>query len=385
MPVNETMHEPMNEPMIEITNVSKRFGDFEAIKNVSLGVPEGSFTTLLGPSGCGKTTLMKLIAGFFEPDAGQIRIGGKRMNGLPAFKRDTPLVFQDYALFPHMTVEDNIAYGLKLRKLPRRDVQQKIAAMADMFGLHGLQHRYPRALSGGQQQRVAFARALVTGSRVILMDEPLSNLDAKMRVEVRDELRLLQQRLGFTAIFVTHDQDEALSISDQVAVFDQGRIVQTGTPREIYHRPASAFTAGFVGAANFADGVVQAVEGGELIIASGIGLMRAVRDSARFAEGDRVTMVIRPENIAIRDASFHGDNAWSGFVRRVSFHGRSIRYWVADDHAEWIVDCPGTGPENGVGLEARIQLSVDKRAIHVLPYEGDAAGFGQSIRPNREE
>ncbi|NBD23300.1 ABC transporter ATP-binding protein [Paenibacillus glycinis] len=357
-----------NEPMIEITNVSKRFGDFEAIKNISLSVPAGSFTTLLGPSGCGKTTLMKLIAGFFEPDRGDIFIEGRRMNGLPAFKRNTPLVFQDYALFPHMTVQENIAYGLKLQKLPRKTAEDKITAMVDMFGLHGLRDRLPRALSGGQQQRVAFARALVMGSNVILMDEPLSNLDAKMRVEVRDELRQLQQRLGFTAVFVTHDQDEALSISDQVAVFDQGRIVQVGTPREIYKKPASRFAADFVGAANFAEGVVKAIEGDDLVIACGNGIMRVHRDGYAFGPGERVTLVIRPENIAVHESASRGDNAWSGHLLRSSFHGRSVRYWVAADGRDWIVD--DAGPGSIAGLQGLVHMSVDKRAVHLLPAAG---------------
>lgn len=176
-------------PMIQISNVSKSFGDFDAISQVSLDIPAGSFTTLLGPSGCGKTTLMRLIAGFYEPDGGHISIEGRNMNELPVYKRNTPLVFQEYALFPHMTVYENIAYGLKLRRPTRQEVKDKVDAMLSMFGLQEMQGRLPRELSGGQQQRVAFARALVMGQKVLLMDEPLSNLDAKMRVEVRDELR----------------------------------------------------------------------------------------------------------------------------------------------------------------------------------------------------
>lgn len=354
--------------MIQIAGVSKRFGDFEAINNVSLSVPAGSFTTLLGPSGCGKTTLMKLIAGFFEPDAGSIHIDGKLMNGLPAFKRNTPLVFQDYALFPHMTVRENIAYGLKLLKLPRGKAAERVAAMIEMFGLHGLQDRLPRALSGGQQQRVAFARALVLGSNVLLMDEPLSNLDAKMRIEVRDELRQLQRRLGFTAIFVTHDQDEALSISDNVAVFDQGRIVQTGTPEEIYRQPASVFAAKFVGTANIAEGIVKAAEGDELIVASGSIVMRVSRDGHSYRAGDRVTLVIRPENIGIADGAISScDNVWRGHVQRTSFQGRAIRYWVNAAGREWIIDDAGLGSFNT--LQGEVFLSLSKRAVHLLPRE----------------
>ena len=246
---------------IRIENVTKTFGAYTALSNISLDIPEGSFTTLLGPSGCGKTTLMRLIAGFDEPDSGIIQIDGVKINGVPAFRRNTPLVFQEYALFPHMTVFENIGYGLKLQKVSRDEIKRRVGEMLDMFGLVGLDKRQPRELSGGQQQRVAFARALITGQRVLLMDEPLSNLDAKMRVEVRNELREMQQRAGITAVFVTHDQDEALAMSDYIAVFDKGSIRQTGTPWDVYFKPENAFVADFVGTANFITGEVAAVEG----------------------------------------------------------------------------------------------------------------------------
>ncbi|GFZ79098.1 ABC transporter ATP-binding protein [Paenibacillus marchantiophytorum] len=354
-------------PMIQIANVSKSFGDFEAIKGVSLDIPEGSFTTLLGPSGCGKTTLMRLIAGFYEPDAGDIYIEGNKVNGLPAFKRNTPLVFQEYALFPHMTVYENISYGLKLQKPSRQEAKDKVDAMLGMFGLQGLQGRLPRELSGGQQQRVAFARALIMGQKVLLMDEPLSNLDAKMRDEVRNELRELQQRLGITAIFVTHDQDEALAISDRIAVFNKGRIGQVGTPWDIYFKPRSKFVADFVGTANFIEGEIVAEEGDDLVVKCGILPLRVHRGEYPFRSGDQVTLVIRPECITIMDKSTSGDNVWAGVIQRSSFLGRMIRYWIDASPFEWIVDDASPGVRGY--LQGIVHLALDKHKIHLLPLE----------------
>jgi len=357
--------------MIRIDKVSKSFGEFQAINQVSLDIPAGSFTTLLGPSGCGKTTLMRLIAGFYEPDAGEIYIEGKKVNGTPAFRRNTPLVFQEYALFPHMKVYDNIAYGLKLQNTSRQETKNKVDSMLTMFGLQGLQDRLPRELSGGQQQRVAFARALIMGQKVLLMDEPLSNLDAKMRVEVRDELRELQQRLGITAIFVTHDQDEALSISDRIAVFNKGKIGQVGTPWDIYFKPDSKFVADFVGTANFIEGEVRAIEGTDMMVSCGFGLLKVHHGDNSVRQGDKVTLVIRPECIAIIDdtekvtRSAARDNVWSGTIQRSSFLGRMIRYWVEAAPLQWIVD--DSSPSVRGYLQGTVHLALDKHKIHVLP------------------
>ncbi|TDF95571.1 ABC transporter ATP-binding protein [Paenibacillus piri] len=356
------------ESIIHINSVSKSFGSFQALHNVTLDIPKGSFTTLLGPSGCGKTTLMRLIAGFYEPDAGDIFIEGNKVNGIPAFKRNTPLVFQEYALFPHMTVYDNISYGLKLRKLPRADIKAKVTDMLDMFELQGLEHRYPRQLSGGQQQRVAFARALITGQNVLLMDEPLSNLDAKMRVEVRNELRVLQQRTGITAIFVTHDQEEALSISDRIAVFNGGRLCQVGTPWEIYYQPQSAFVADFVGTANFVEGEVVGFENTDIIVKCDGFATRIHNDSYTVQQGDKVTLVIRPEFISILepgDGDASGDNVWSGAIVRHSFLGRMTRYWVQAGALQWIVD--DSSPRLHGNMEGFVRLVLDKKKVRLLP------------------
>ncbi|QJD86410.1 ABC transporter ATP-binding protein [Cohnella herbarum] len=363
----------MSEPKhaIQIDNVTKSFGQFQAISQVSLDIPMGSFTTLLGPSGCGKTTLMRLIAGFYEPDHGQIHIHGQQVNGMPVFKRNTPLVFQEYALFPHMSVYENISYGLKMQKASKQETKDKVNAMLDMFGLQGLQGRQPKELSGGQQQRVAFARALITGQQILLMDEPLSNLDAKMRVEVRNELRELQRRLGITAIFVTHDQDEALAISDTIAVFEKGRIAQVGTPWDIYFKPRTPFVADFVGTANFVAGVVAAIEGNDIVVRSESSLFRVYQSQSALQAGDKVTLVIRPECLVLINETDIGDareNAWSGAIEKSSFLGRTIRYWVNVGPFQWIVD--DTSPSMRGYLQGNIHFALDKHNIHILP--GDA-------------
>ncbi|SFL23547.1 spermidine/putrescine transport system ATP-binding protein [Paenibacillus sp. 1_12] len=358
------------ESIIRIENVTKTFGSFTAIKDVSLDVSKGSFTTLLGPSGCGKTTLMRLIAGFHEPDGGTIVIEGKKVNGIPAYKRNTPLVFQEYALFPHMTVYENISYGLKLKKLSRKEMKDKVDVMLDMFGLQGMENRFPKQLSGGQQQRVAFARALITGQNILLMDEPLSNLDAKMRVEVRSELRELQQRTGITAIFVTHDQDEALSLSDRIAVFDKGHICQVGTPWEVYFKPQTAFVADFVGVANFIKGQVVGIENQDIIVRSTDGPIRVNKGDYNVDMGQEVTLVIRPECISIienTNTDARSENVFIGTIVQSSFLGRMIRYWVQAGSLKWIVD--DTSPSVRGTLQGTIKIALDKNKIHILPKE----------------
>ncbi|HEX7056698.1 MAG TPA: ABC transporter ATP-binding protein [Bacilli bacterium] len=356
------------ENLIRIENVTKRFGNFTAINHVSLDIPKGQFTTLLGPSGCGKTTLMRLIAGFHEPDEGNIYIDGNKINGIPAYKRNTPLVFQDYALFPHMTVFENISYGLKLMKTPSKQISEKVQSMLEMFGLQGMENRYPKQLSGGQQQRVAFARALIIGKSILLMDEPLSNLDAKMRVEVRNELRALQQRTGITAIFVTHDQDEALSLSDKIAVFNRGEILQVGSPWEVYFKPGSKFVADFVGVANFLEGEVAAVEEQDIFVKCQELLIKVGKSDYSLQKGDKVTLVIRPECIAISagaEGMKEADNVLKGVIQKSSFLGRMIRYWVEVDSMLWTVD--DANPSRTGHLEGFAQIALDKSKIHILP------------------
>ncbi|MCX5825173.1 MAG: ABC transporter ATP-binding protein, partial [Deltaproteobacteria bacterium] len=232
---------------VELTNITKFFGPLRAVDDVSLTIGEGDFFTLLGPSGCGKTTLLRTIAGFYNPDAGEIRFGERLINHIPAHRRETGMVFQNYALFPHLSVFDNIAYGLRARKIPRPEIAERVSRIIKSVQLEGLERRAPSKLSGGQQQRVALARALVISPQILLMDEPLSNLDAKLRVSMREEIRRIQKELGITTIYVTHDQEEAMAVSDRIAILNKGRLVQVGAPAEIYYRPDSRFAAEFMG------------------------------------------------------------------------------------------------------------------------------------------
>ena len=355
---------------IEFKNVVKRFDNFVALDHVSLQIPKGAFVTLLGPSGCGKTTLMRQLAGFSEPEEGDVLVDGRRMNGLPPFKRNTPLVFQEYALFPHMTVYENISYGLKLKKASKEEMDRRVEEMLEMFNLKGLEKRFPKQMSGGQQQRVAFARALVMGQDILLLDEPLSNLDAKLRVDVRTELRQIQRRLGITTIYVTHDQDEALSMSDIIAVMRRGRIEQIGTPWEIYFRPANRFVADFVGTVNFLEATVtQADAGGVTVAYHGMPLRLPAGTEA--AEGDPVTLVVRPEciHLAGRDERPPQGAVLEGEIENYSFLGRIIRYWVQIGQETFILDDANvdlTGARSG-----RVTLCLDTHKLHLLK-GGDA-------------
>ena len=240
---------------VEIRNAVKRYGDFTAIKNISLEINEGEFFTLLGPSGCGKTTLLRMIAGFNTIEEGEILFDDQVINNLPAHKRDIGMVFQNYAIFPHMTVYDNVAYGLKARKIPEKEAEERIMDALKTVQIEEMKDRMPANLSGGQQQRVALARAIVIKPRILLMDEPLSNLDAKLRVEMRTVIKKLQRDLNITTIYVTHDQEEALAISDRIAVMDKGVVKQLGSPDEIYMKPSNRFVSNFIGTSNFIDGV----------------------------------------------------------------------------------------------------------------------------------
>ena len=358
---------------IEFRNVVKKFDDFVALDHVSLQIPKGAFVTLLGPSGCGKTTLMRQLAGFSEPEEGDVLVNGKRMNGLPPFKRNTPLVFQEYALFPHMTVYENISYGLKLKKATKEEKDRKVAEMLEMFNLQGLEGRFPKQLSGGQQQRVAFARALVMGQEILLLDEPLSNLDAKLRVDVRTELRQIQQKLGITAMYVTHDQDEALSMSDIIAVMRKGRIEQIGTPWEIYFRPATRFVADFVGTVNFLEGTARRDADGGLTV-DHLGMRLRVDEGGDFRDGEAVTLVVRPECIRIlgADETAPEGTALHGVIENYSFLGRMIRYWVRVGTEVFVIDDANvdlTGARTG-----DVQLRLDTRKLHVRKGGGaDAA------------
>ena len=275
--------------------------DFYAVKDANLEITPGSFVTLLGPSGCGKTTTLRMIAGFESPDEGEIYLGGEPINALTPNKRDTAMVFQSYALLPHYNIFDNVAYGLKLRKLDKATIKEKVTNILKLVGLEGMEARMTNQLSGGQQQRVALARALVLEPGVLLFDEPLSNLDAKLRVSMRTEIRRIQQKAGITAVYVTHDQSEAMSISDKIIIMNAGKIAQMGTPHEIYYHPVSEFVADFIGDANFLKGKMLRHEGEVDVVEICGREVRVDGTGDRVAVGAETTVVLRPESTVLCD------------------------------------------------------------------------------------
>ena len=302
---------------LDIDELAKRYGDFYAVRNVSLEVADGEFLVLLGPSGCGKTTTLRMVAGFIEPTAGRVRLGGHDVTLLPPWKRNAGMVFQSYALFPHLTVAQNVAFGLEMRKLAKVEVGQRVEEALALVRLGGYGGRLPRQLSGGQQQRVALARALAIRPDVLLLDEPLSNLDAKLRQEVRVEIRELQQKLGLTTVMVTHDQEEALTMADRLVVMSEGSVRQIGTQRDLYERPADRFVADFVGRSTFFEGLVETP--GRFRTDGGLAL--ACADGA----AGRGALAVRPERVGIATTPWTGlDNSLPGTVEFVSYLGALI-------------------------------------------------------------
>ena len=350
---------------ITIREVVKRFGAVTAVDRADLTVRDGELFTLLGPSGCGKTTLLRLLAGFYQPDSGEIRFGDRIVSGLLPYERNIGMVFQNYALWPHMTVAANVAYGLKLKKLGSAETAARLAEGLRKVNLTGFEARYPGQLSGGQQQRVALARALVLNPDILLLDEPLSNLDAKIRIQVRAEIRKLQQQLGITTIYVTHDQEEALSLSDRVAVMKDGRVLQVGAPKELYERPRTRFVADFVGTNNLVPGRVSERAGAELVVDTAVGRLRAVPSGP---VSDRCVLAIRPENVAISaGAAPNGGNVVAGRVSFVAYLGSALRYDVeagqgqvlkADVRDPWHHEPLAIGREVVVSFPASVTLAV---------------------------
>ena len=291
---------------VRLENISKIYKDpktgkpFYAVKDTSLTIEPGSFVTLLGPSGCGKTTTLRMIAGFESPDEGEIYLGDEPINKLTPNKRDTAMVFQSYALLPHYNVFDNVAYGLKLRKVPKDEIRERVMKILDLVELSGMEARMTNQLSGGQQQRVALARALVIEPSVLLFDEPLSNLDAKLRVSMRTEIRRIQQEVGITAIYVTHDQSEAMALSDNIIIMNKGVVAQMGTPQEIYYHPVNEFVADFIGEANFLRGTMTGTKQGHAIL-SVEGYPLRVVGKEGMKTGEEYTVVLRPEAATLGD------------------------------------------------------------------------------------
>jgi iron(III) transport system ATP-binding protein len=323
-------------PEITVKSLVKTFGDQRALDQVEFTVKDGELFTLLGPSGCGKSTTLMSIAGFQQPEEGRIGVGdetvfdAERRIALPAERRNLGIVFQSYAVWPHMTVYENLAFPLKVRRLKRSEIRTRIAETLELVEMTPYEKRYPHELSGGQQQRVALARALVYSPSVLLLDEPFSNLDAKLRIRARSWVKDLQHKLGLTTIFVTHDQDEALSMSDRVAVMSAGEIQQIGTPEDVYRRPANRFVAEFVGRVNLIEGVVADVDGsGAVLDVDGSDYRLNVPSATGTRLSERVTVVVRPEAVTLLgadDASVNGMNTWEASVHSAAFLGDHYEY-----------------------------------------------------------
>jgi spermidine/putrescine ABC transporter ATP-binding subunit len=316
---------------IRLQKVVKKFGTMEAVSHISLEIRDGELFTLLGPSGCGKTTLLRLIGGFHKPDAGEIYFGQKPVAGIPPYQRNIGMVFQNYALWPHMTIFENISYGLKLKKIPRNQISTKVTHALKLVNLSGLEKRYPGQLSGGQQQRVALARALVLNPDVLLLDEPLSNLDAKIRIQVRAEIRKLQRELGITTVYVTHDQEEALTLSDRIAVIDHGKLQQIGSPRDLYAKPQNPFVADFIGINNLIPGEVNEIQGRRewMRVQTEVGSLICICEGL-LNPGDKCMISVRPETASIHPTEIKQENlnVLAGTINFASYIGNTIRYDV---------------------------------------------------------
>jgi iron(III) transport system ATP-binding protein len=334
-----------------------------AVDDVSLGIDKGEFVTLLGPSGCGKTTTLRLIAGFEFPTTGHIILDGRRLDDVPPNRRDMAMVFQSYAIFPHLNVFANIAYGLKVKKFSPSEIQRRVAQALSLTDLTGLERRAPNQLSGGQQQRVALARALVMEPKVLLFDEPLSNLDAKLREQMRAEIRRIQQTLGITSVYVTHDQAEAMTLSDRIVVMNKGRIAQIGTAQQIYRRPANAFVADFIGKANFLSALVMSVAPGRLDL-NVLGRQLSIQPPNEVLRvGECATLLARPEAVRL-DV---GDEGYPGQVSRAAYLGPTVEYEVEVAGEVLVLTQYDPGEIYPVGAEVHVQLV--KEALHLLPKE----------------
>ena len=351
---------------ITISGITKRFGSVRAVDRVSVEIAKGEMFFLLGPSGCGKTTLLRTIAGFYYPDEGRILFGEEDVSELPPDRRNTGMVFQHYALWPHMTVRGNLSFGLEMRGYPGQERRKRVDEALARVKMEDYAERLPGQLSGGQQQRVALARALVIEPRVVLMDEPLSNLDANLRLEMRSHIKRLHDEIGMTVIYVTHDQHEALSMADRLAVMMNGKLVQTGTPREVYYRPATREVGQFIGETNFLTGIVR--EAGELItIETPAGAIVASGMGATAGRGETVVCAIRPESWDILGAGEERPNILEARVRQVFFHGNHEQYELelADGSEVKVIDFAPSGRAAAGECEIRIGCRIED--VQVFP------------------
>jgi iron(III) transport system ATP-binding protein len=354
-------------PEVRIVNLTKKFGKIIAVDNVTLTIHDKEYFSLLGPSGCGKTTLLRLIAGLIQPDSGEIYIGEKLVNDVPPEDRDIGFVFQTFALFPHMTAWNNVTYGPKVKGFDMAKATTVGHEVLEMVKLHERLDAYPNELSGGMMQRVAVARALAAGAQMLLMDEALGQLDAKVRSEIRYEIRRMAKDLKLTGIHVTHDQSEAMAISDRIAVMRKGKILQIGTPQELYMKPKSIFVAHFIGESNFLEGYVTGKTGDNVMIELREGtIIEALNDS--FIEGNRVVLSMRPETLIVEPGLQEGQNVISGVVERVTFEGSSIRYEIKLCNEEIVVAIKPTLSGDWLNPGETVKVFLPVEYTHVFPY-----------------
>ena len=358
-----------DKPLLEIRGVSKKFGEFIAVNNVDLDIYQGELFCLLGGSGCGKTTLLRMLAGFEKPTSGQILIDGQDMSEVPPYKRPTNMMFQNYALFPHMTVEKNIAFGLEQDGIAKTEISDKIDSILKLVELQDYKKRRPQQLSGGQRQRVALARALVKQPKLLLLDEPLSALDKKLREQTQFELMIIQDKVGVTFVVVTHDQEEAMTLSSRIAVMDRGRFIQTGTPTEIYEYPRDRFVADFIGSANILDGKVVSNLEGMIEVSTYLGKF-SFKSNSNISEGSDLFVGLRPEKISISKAASKSKNI-TGFIDDIGYFGDYSIYKVRLDDGQ-IIDVTAQNqkrPKNAkdrLSYEDKVNLNWDNSSAMLL-------------------
>jgi ABC-type Fe3+/spermidine/putrescine transport system ATPase subunit len=354
-------------PEVRVVNLTKKFGDITALENINLSIKDQEYFSLLGPSGCGKTTLLRLIAGLIEPTSGEIYIGERRVDKVPPEDRDIGFVFQTFALFPHMSVWDNVLYGPKVKNFDLKEAETIGDEVLELVKLHERLDAYPGELSGGMMQRIAVARALAAGAKILLLDEPLGQLDAKVRNEIRYEIRKMAKDLNLTAIHVTHDQSEAMSISDRIAVMKKGKIVQVGTPQELYMKPNCLFVAHFIGESNFLEGTVTEIGGKDLEIELRGGFkVRATLNGVKNDE--RVILAVRPEIFTIERGTTQKENALSGVVEKITFEGTFVRYVVKLESEDNVVVIKPSMAETWFEVGTKVTLGFAAEKTHVFPY-----------------
>lgn len=353
---------------VELIHLTKRFKEVVAVQGMSLEVKHGEFLFLLGPSGCGKTTTLRIIGGLENPTEGVVRIKGQEVTAKPPEKRDTATVFQNWALFPHKTIFENVAFGLIMRKKPKKEIREKVNAYLEMVNLVGYGDRYPAQLSGGQRQRVALARALVVGPAVLLLDEPLSALDLKLRQQMRFELKRIQKNLDVTTIFVTHDQTEAMAMADRIVIMRDGRVEQIGSPYEIYYQPKSKFTSDFIGETNFLEGQVVQIDTREVIVELSQGIRLRALLAEKTPPSGEVLVAVRPEHITLRREQTETDkNILEGRIIDITFMGPTLRFHVESGNTVIVVDAVGDARLERYHLEERVYLQMDPGSCFLLP------------------